>query len=170
MNTSPLRAGRVTAIFGTSALAWIVFSDLLLNTRASDGAHGPLGLAKGVLFVAATTALLFVLLRRAERRLMRMEAERQREERRWRQALDGVGDGVWEWDLRTNRVDYAPQLEHMLGYAAGELQNDSRDWQARAHPDDLANINREARPRFTAPSIACAARTAAGRGCSIAAW
>jgi two-component system cell cycle sensor histidine kinase/response regulator CckA len=144
MNTpSPLHAGRVAAIFGASALAWIVFSDLLLNTWVGDGAQGALALAKGVLFVVATTALLFVLLRRAEWRLTRVEAERRREERRWRQALDGVGDGVWEWDVRANRVDYAPQLEHMLGYAPGELRNDRGEWQARAHPDDLAGINQE---------------------------
>lgn len=140
----PLRAGRVALIYAVVALAWVVFSDLLLTTtHPGDDGHGSLALAKGALFVAVTAVLLFTLLRQAERHLARVEAERSREEWRWRQALDGVGDGVWEWDVPTNRVDYAPQLERMLGYVEGEFRRGREEWQSRVHPDDLPNVSRE---------------------------
>ncbi len=156
MNPRPsLRARRLALIYAAVALAWVVFSDLLLPTvhAGSGGGHGALALAKGGLFVAVTAGLLFLLLRRAERHLARLEAERSHEEQRWRQALDGVGDGVWEWDVATNRVDYAPQLERMLGYAAGEFRRGLEAWQSRVHPDDLPGVSRELERCFRGEAI-----------------
>ncbi len=149
-----LRPRRVALIYAAVALAWVIFSDLLLTTtHAGSGGHGALVLAMGGLFIAVTSGLLFILLRQAERHLARLEAERSHEEQRWRQALDGVGDGVWEWDVATNRVDYAPQLERMLGYAVGEFRTDLKAWPSRVHPDDLPGVSRELERCFRGEAI-----------------
>ena len=53
----------------------------------------------------------------------------------------GVSHGsLWEWDLTRNRIAYSPEWTHMLGYAAGELGDESGAWLGRVHPDDLAQL------------------------------
>jgi PAS domain S-box-containing protein len=54
-------------------------------------------------------------------------------------ALEGSGYGVWDWDLRTNRVFFSKQWKAMLGYTDEEIENDLREWETRVHPDDLAD-------------------------------
>ena len=85
----------------------------------------------GTAFSLLLGALLFVVLgqhRRAvelvERRtaeLQRSRAELQATEERWTLAIDGIGDGVWDWNLESNRVFFSPVWKHLLGYAADEL-------------------------------------------------
>lgn len=61
-------------------------------------------------------------------------------EARWQFALDGAGDGVWDWNILTGKVFRSPRWLHMLGYAEGELAEGIDDWSARVHPDDLAAV------------------------------
>ncbi|MBS1819947.1 MAG: PAS domain-containing protein [Acidobacteria bacterium] len=58
-------------------------------------------------------------------------------EARWRLAFQASGDGVWDWDIRTDRVVFSDGLMRMLGYEAGEPWDSLRDWSDRVHPDDL---------------------------------
>lgn len=51
-------------------------------------------------------------------------------------ALQGTGDGIWDWDLTTNRVYYSPEWKRMLGYAEDEIDDDLEEWEQRVHPDD----------------------------------
>ncbi|MGF1586350.1 MAG: PAS domain-containing protein [Bacteroidales bacterium] len=53
-------------------------------------------------------------------------------------ALEGSGYGVWDWDLKTNRVFFSKQWKAMLGYNDDELENDLTEWETRVHPEDLA--------------------------------
>lgn len=59
--------------------------------------------------------------------------------------------GVWEWDLETNAVTFAPNLEKMLGCAEGEHIGHIEDWVARVEPEysrpmlEIAQAFREGR-------------------------
>ncbi|MFZ4591224.1 MAG: PAS domain-containing sensor histidine kinase, partial [Ignavibacteria bacterium] len=64
-----------------------------------------------------------------------MENALRQSEERWQFALEGSGDGVWDWDARTNTVFYSPQLKKMLGYD-NKWNNNTDDWINRIHPDD----------------------------------
>ncbi len=56
-----------------------------------------------------------------------------------RHALEGSGDGVWDWDLRTNRVYYSQRWQEILGYySPDEIGTGPEEWQNRIHPDDRA--------------------------------
>jgi PAS domain S-box-containing protein len=44
--------------------------------------------------------------------------------------------GLWDWDLRSNRVYYSPEWKRQIGYAPGEIADDFMEWQSRIHPDD----------------------------------
>ncbi|SFM25281.1 PAS domain S-box-containing protein/diguanylate cyclase (GGDEF) domain-containing protein [Ectothiorhodospira mobilis] len=60
----------------------------------------------------------------------------------WRFALQGAGDGVWDWDLRTGRVRYCPRLRRILGYAEGDPFEESLDqWLHLLHPEDLPRVS-----------------------------
>jgi PAS domain S-box-containing protein len=64
-----------------------------------------------------------------------MENALRQSEERWQFALEGSGDGVWDWDAKTNTVFYSPQLKKMLGYD-NKWNNNTDDWINRIHPDD----------------------------------
>jgi len=55
-------------------------------------------------------------------------------------ALQGAGDGVWEYNFQNKEVYYSPAYKKMLGFTDHEFQNDSQEWRGRIHPDDLALI------------------------------
>jgi PAS domain S-box-containing protein len=58
-------------------------------------------------------------------------------ERRWVRALEGSGQGVWDWNILTNKVYYSRQWATMLGYDDGDtLKDGMEEWQERVHPDD----------------------------------
>jgi PAS domain S-box-containing protein len=54
----------------------------------------------------------------------------------WLFALEGSGEGVWEWNRQTNDVLYSKQWKLMLGYKENELQNSYKVWDKLLHPDD----------------------------------
>ncbi len=61
-------------------------------------------------------------------------------ESRWEFALEGAGDGVWDWDAITNRVHYSRQWKNMLGYSEQEIGDGLDEWDLRVHPDDKAGV------------------------------
>lgn len=60
---------------------------------------------------------------------------------RWRFALEGSGDGVWDCDLRTGRVFYSSQWKAMLGYEDNEIGDTLEEWRQRLHPEDQDRVN-----------------------------
>jgi PAS domain S-box-containing protein len=66
----------------------------------------------------------------------RVEEELAASEARWRFALEGAGDGVWDWNARTNRVYFSPNWKHMLGFEEEEISDALEEWSSRIHPDD----------------------------------
>ncbi|HET7794087.1 MAG TPA: PAS domain S-box protein, partial [Rhizobacter sp.] len=66
-------------------------------------------------------------------------------EERWKLALDGPGDGVWDWDIRSNRFFYSTRWKEMRGYAEHEIGDAEHEWRSRTHPDDLSRIATEVR-------------------------
>jgi diguanylate cyclase (GGDEF)-like protein/PAS domain S-box-containing protein len=62
-------------------------------------------------------------------------AERENE-RRWAQALEASGDGVWDWHIADGMEFLTPRLKAMYGYAEDELPNTPEALDSRTHPDD----------------------------------
>lgn len=59
-------------------------------------------------------------------------------EERWQFALEGAGDGVWDWNAQTNQVFFSPRWKAMLGFEPGEIGDTLDEWDKRIHPDDRA--------------------------------
>lgn len=67
-------------------------------------------------------------------------------ERRWQFALEGSGDGIWDWNAETNQVFFSSQWKKMLGYSDSEIGTELSEWDSRVHPDDkeqcFADLNK----------------------------
>ncbi|MHB0875709.1 MAG: PAS domain S-box protein [Anaerolineae bacterium] len=59
-------------------------------------------------------------------------------EARWQFALEGAGDGVWDWDLRSGKAYFSPQWKRILGYSESEIGDRISEWRDRVVPEDLA--------------------------------
>lgn len=66
------------------------------------------------------------------------EAALKESETRWQFAIEGAGDGLWDWDINANNVFYSRQWKAMLGYEGHEISSHINEWESRLHPDDQA--------------------------------
>ncbi len=74
---------------------------------------------------------------KSSRSKLRQRRQQLKEERdRFRLAVEGTRDGLWDWDLQTDHVLHSARFETMLGYEEGELPDDIRCWSELIHPDD----------------------------------
>ncbi|MEJ0007688.1 MAG: response regulator [Steroidobacteraceae bacterium] len=65
------------------------------------------------------------------------EADLRDSEARWQFAVEGAGDGIWDWNVVTGKVFYSRQCKANLGYADDEMGDSMADWTEKVHPDDL---------------------------------
>src|SRR5262245_26843759 len=67
----------------------------------------------------------------------RAEEERREGEERLRLALEAGRMGVWEWDTRTNAVEWSKENFTILGLEPFSVEPDYHTWTDLVHPDDL---------------------------------
>jgi diguanylate cyclase (GGDEF)-like protein/PAS domain S-box-containing protein len=53
-----------------------------------------------------------------------------------------ANDGLWDYDVRGNKMYFSPRWRAMLGYAS---DYDVPEWRLLVHPDDLANVQTQLR-------------------------
>lgn len=61
-------------------------------------------------------------------------------EERYALAVRAANDGIWDWNLRTNKIYYSPRWKEILGYAEDEIGDDPNEWFNFVHPDDKTKI------------------------------
>jgi len=61
-------------------------------------------------------------------------------EYRWKFAIEGSGDGVWDRDIQTNKAKYSSRWKEMLGYAENDILPAHQEWLNRIHPDDQSYV------------------------------
>jgi len=92
-------------------------------------------------------------------------------EERMTLALKGGDLGTWDWDFRTDRVQFNDQWAMMKGYDPWEIEPKISSWEGLVHPDDLPRqCGKFSTPicggkhHFTRLSFACGARPENGCG------
>lgn len=76
----------------------------------------------------------------AERR--QAEAALKESEFRWKFAIEGSGDGVWDWNIETDEAQYSKQWKEMLGYNDNDILPTNDEWFSRVHPDDQLYVKK----------------------------
>lgn len=64
-------------------------------------------------------------------------------EERFMLAVEGINDGIWDWDIQTNRTYFSPRWKRMLGYEPEEIKNNYDAWVSLIHPKDKAQVLRK---------------------------
>ncbi len=64
-------------------------------------------------------------------------------EKRWQFALEGAGDGVYDWDIVNNKVFYSSRVKSMLGYEDDDWTDDPMEGESRLHPDEQQRVESE---------------------------
>jgi PAS domain S-box-containing protein len=72
--------------------------------------------------------------------LKQRNAELRESEFRWKFAIEGSGDGVWDWNLQTDRAAYSSRWKEMLGYSDVDILPTNHEWVSRIHPEDQAYV------------------------------
>jgi len=83
----------------------------------------------------------------------KLEQRLREAEERWRFALEGAGDGVWDWQIQTNQVSYSKRWQEMFGLADTEMGNRFDEWVQRVHPEDIQRVTTNLHAYFEAQSI-----------------
>lgn len=65
-----------------------------------------------------------------------MEQALRQSEERLQLALEGSGDGLWDWNIHTGEVYLSPRWLSMLGYDTNEPLGHVSTWVQLIHPDD----------------------------------
>ena len=61
-------------------------------------------------------------------------------EARLRFALEGAGDGLWDWNIPAGTVFFSTRWKAMLGFSDEEIGAGLGEWETRLHPDDKALV------------------------------
>ena len=73
----------------------------------------------------------------AQAQIAQIQNEMESRLRMYKIALDSINDGVWDWDLETNKAFFSDKYYTMLGYLPGEFEPSFDSWKQLVHPDDL---------------------------------
>ena len=104
-----------------------------------------------VLWTGALLALLLALLsglmgsarEHAQALAERMTRALRESEKRWAFALEGAGDGVWDWDLKRGTVSSSARWKAMLGLDLEAGEPTPQALRALVHPEDMPRAQAE---------------------------
>lgn len=76
-------------------------------------------------------------------RFMRLTRALRESEERWKFALEGAGDGVWDWNVQLDTVVFSTRYKEMVGYTDEDIAANEELWRQRIHPDDRAQVDED---------------------------
>lgn len=103
-----------------------------ISTLTESGAESELPTVKNSREINALIHAFNYLLQELKQR----EHALKESEFRWKFAIEGAGDGLWDWDIKTNRVFYSLKWKRQLGYNDDDISDSVNEWETRIHPED----------------------------------
>lgn len=58
----------------------------------------------------------------------------------YRQDMEALNDGLWDWNLLTNEVYFSESWKNMLGFSGDEISSAFKEWEERVHPKELTGV------------------------------
>lgn len=71
-----------------------------------------------------------------------IEAALRESEDRWKFAIEGSGDGLWDWNIETGAAYVNQRWKEMFGFEDSQPTTILQKWRERTHPDDLEQMIR----------------------------
>ncbi len=75
-----------------------------------------------------------------ERALAITQQSLRESEARFAAAVRATNDGVWEWEVPTQRVYFSARWKAILGFQPDEIADRVEEWRERVHPEDAARL------------------------------
>ncbi|HLO47032.1 MAG TPA: PAS domain S-box protein [Kamptonema sp.] len=69
-------------------------------------------------------------------------------EERWQLALKGSNDGIWDWNLKTDKIFFSSRWKQMRGFTDDEIRNSPDECLSRIHPDDYDRVMAAVKEHF----------------------
>jgi diguanylate cyclase (GGDEF)-like protein/PAS domain S-box-containing protein len=133
---------KIVGCYLVVALLWILFSDMLLVSVVTDPAiFAELSVAKGWLFVAVTSVLLFYLIQRGVASIRRNQHALLRSETRFRMLVEQAPEAILVFDLDLDRFVMAnSKAEWLFGRDRTELTQPLRALEGSPAGTELPSI------------------------------
>ncbi len=128
---------------------WTLHMRSAAQFETRQGSDRPQFIAIVGVAAGALLALLVWTLASGRGRAMALAADMTRQlsesEFRWKYALEGAGDGVWDWNRGNGDIVHSRRWKEMLGYGVDEIAPTDAVFQGLIHEDDrervLATLN-----------------------------
>lgn len=62
-------------------------------------------------------------------------------EERWRFALEGGNQGVWDWNVQSGEIFFSDSYKRLYGYGPNDLKGRIEEWESMIHPDDKERMD-----------------------------
>jgi len=136
---APMRLARLISdpLIRLSEIARHVSSEKDYSVRADISAGGETGL-----LIGSFNDMLSQIESREKALQAALSSLRESDER-YALAARGANDGLWDWDLISNRIYFSPRWGQMLGYDESDQWSDPEEWFSRIHPADCARVRAE---------------------------
>ena len=132
--------GHIALVYAVVGFAWIIVSGVAVSLVSHDDLQARLESGKGIAFVAVTSLLLWVLLRRHTRRLNETAEQLAQREADYQQVIQSVPVVVWTADAE-GRIDFVSD-RGMKYLGLEHLSDGSQMWTSRVHPDEQEEVFR----------------------------
>lgn len=121
--------------------AWVVFEGIFLVASCvqAEREMRAVGRTRAELESERGRAEQLVLQR--TRQLEAQTAALASSEQQFRRAIKGSRDGIWDWDLTTNHMYFAPRWCELMGCSEDELTNSPDEWVGRIASEHLPRFN-----------------------------
>ena len=104
----------------------------------------PIGSEVGKVFINLSLAVLAIWARAILGLLLKREKEHvQHNNETLQLALEAAKEGMWEWDLNTDHVQFSPSWLESLGYRQDEIQSHLNSWKPLVHPEDVIKVQEQ---------------------------
>jgi PAS domain S-box-containing protein len=125
---------------------WITFET---NQRHKDGHMVPVEILLQYIDPKGEPARFVAIVRNiADRKVMQelvriRTEELQESQERFAIAVEGSGDGIWDWDINSGTMNFSHFYAEMLGYSENELSHHIDTWTNSVHPDDMPGVQQD---------------------------
>ena len=62
--------------------------------------------------------------------------------------IEGENDGIWDWDMATNKIYFSPRWNDMFGYRKTGMSDDPNEWLTLIHPEDVTSFQQALQIHF----------------------
>ncbi|MFZ5352273.1 MAG: HD domain-containing phosphohydrolase [Bacillota bacterium] len=82
-------------------------------------------------------------MKKDEEKVRQLNESLRESEERWQFALNGSGDGVWDWNLRTGEVFFSPKWREIYELEDEVIEFSHAEWEKWVHPEDFEYVMKE---------------------------